>query len=198
MNIFYLDKKTEKAAQYHCDKHVPKMVVETAQMLSTAKRLLCDASSYPAHYYHALEAGGVYKAAYENHPSTRWVRMSVHNYTWAYCLFLDLCTQYRDRFGKIHSAEALRAELGILPNPVEGHSFYSTEWSEPPLCMPDQYKDAPSCIEAYRAYYFFEKQHFASWERSRKGMPAWFKSRLKLQQAVKKGEFGNDEHSYSL
>ena len=65
MNIFYLDKKTEKAAQYHCDKHVPKMVVETAQMLSTAKRLLCDASSYPAHYYHALEAGGVYKAAYE-------------------------------------------------------------------------------------------------------------------------------------
>lgn len=193
MNIFYLHKTTEKAALYHCDKHVPKMILETAQMLSTAKRLLCKKS-----YHQALDKAGIYQTAYENHPSTRWVRTSVHNYTWAYCLYLDLCTQYRNRFGKIHSAEKLRPELGNLPAPSSDHQFFSNPWSEPPLCMPDQYKDAPSCVEAYRAYYFFEKQSFASWERCAKGMPAWFKSRLELQREVRKGEFSDEQRTYTL
>lgn len=35
MNIFYLDGDVTKAAQYHCDKHVVKMVLETAQILCT-------------------------------------------------------------------------------------------------------------------------------------------------------------------
>ena len=193
MNIFYLDKTSEKAALYHCDKHVPKMILETAQMLSTAKRLLC-----PSRDYHASLGSDIYQAAYPNHPSTRWVRESIHNYTWAYCLYLDLCTQYRNRFNKIHSAEKLRPELGKLPDPPSDHPFYSNPWSEPPLCMPDQYKDAPSCVEAYRAYYFFEKQSFASWERCAKGMPAWFKSRLELQHAVQKGEFSDEQRTHTL
>ena len=64
--------------------------------------------------------------------------------------------------------------------------------------MPDQYKDAPSRIEAYRAYYFFEKQRFASWKRSRKGMPVWFKNRLELQRAVQKGDFSDEQRTHTL
>lgn len=36
MNLFYLDKDHELNAQYHIDKHVSKMVLETAEMLSMA------------------------------------------------------------------------------------------------------------------------------------------------------------------
>lgn len=36
MNIFVLDQKPKKAAQYHCNKHVVKMILETSQMLNTA------------------------------------------------------------------------------------------------------------------------------------------------------------------
>ena len=40
MNIFYLDKNPKIAAQMHCDKHVVKMVLEYAQILSTAHRVI--------------------------------------------------------------------------------------------------------------------------------------------------------------
>ena len=40
MNIFYLDSDPVKAAQMQCNAHVVKMIVESAQMLSTAHRLL--------------------------------------------------------------------------------------------------------------------------------------------------------------
>ena len=40
MNIFYLSTNTDECARYHCDKHVVKMILETAQMLSTAHRVL--------------------------------------------------------------------------------------------------------------------------------------------------------------
>ena len=40
MNIFYLDKRPDDAAEMHCDKHCVKMILEYAQMLSTAHRVL--------------------------------------------------------------------------------------------------------------------------------------------------------------
>jgi len=40
MNVFYLDRNPITAAQMHCDKHVVKMILEYAQLLSTAHRLL--------------------------------------------------------------------------------------------------------------------------------------------------------------
>ena len=40
MNIFYLDTRPKEAAMMHCDKHCVKMILETAQLLSTAHREL--------------------------------------------------------------------------------------------------------------------------------------------------------------
>ena len=40
MNIFILNEDPIKAAQDQCDKHVVKMIVESAQMLSTVHRML--------------------------------------------------------------------------------------------------------------------------------------------------------------
>ena len=73
MNIFRLHDDPEIAAQMHCDKHIPKMILETAQMLSTAWRM----SDNDYADKHAL-----YKAAYKNHPSTVWVRHGILNSLW--------------------------------------------------------------------------------------------------------------------
>ena len=40
MNIFYLHEDPQVSAKMHCDKHVVKMIIEYAQMLSTAHRML--------------------------------------------------------------------------------------------------------------------------------------------------------------
>jgi len=36
MNIFVLDQNIKKCAQYHCDQHVSKMILESVQMLCTS------------------------------------------------------------------------------------------------------------------------------------------------------------------
>jgi len=46
MNIFYLDKDPIKAAEMSCDKHVCKMIIESAQMLSTAHRIIDGVEYY--------------------------------------------------------------------------------------------------------------------------------------------------------
>jgi hypothetical protein len=40
MNIFYLHPNPEVCAKHHCDKHVVKMTLETAQLLSTVPHVL--------------------------------------------------------------------------------------------------------------------------------------------------------------
>ena len=74
MNIFYLDRNPVIAAQMMCDKHVVKMILESAQMLSTAHRVL-DGDD-------RANETGLYKMAHKNHPSTIWVRASSENYRW--------------------------------------------------------------------------------------------------------------------
>ena len=77
MNIFILDKNPEISARMHCDKHVPKMIVESAQMLSTAHRLL-DGEEYTAlsksgksmvkHFRLPEYDNVIYKAGHTTHP----------------------------------------------------------------------------------------------------------------------------------
>ena len=70
MNIFFLHETPEKSAEYHCDKHVPKMILETAQMLSTAYRRNFN------------DGDELYKTAYPKHPSTIWMGDSGDNFFW--------------------------------------------------------------------------------------------------------------------
>ena len=54
MNIFLLDWNTDVCAQYHCDKHVVKMILESTQMLSTVhSKYYSDLAPYlPVHAKH--------------------------------------------------------------------------------------------------------------------------------------------------
>ena len=152
MNIFFLHPDPLTAAEMHCDKHCVKMILETAQMLSTAHRVL-DGDEQ-------ADYTGMYKTAHLNHPSTQWVRGSLMQYEWAYHLFKYLCHEYTDRFKKVHLTDyKLR---GLLRRPPYFMSERDT-YTQPPQCMPDEYKVQDDAVKAYRNYYIGEKSGFAKW-----------------------------------
>ena len=167
MNLFYLDKDPEISATLHCDKHVVKMIIEYAQMLSTAHRMLdgtqyTDASSGRRIQRWRLDNSNIedvlYKASHINHPSTRWVRENAIQYQYAYDMFTALCDEYTHRYKKIHATDfKLRGLLNQLPNKITLGG-----WSEPPQCMPDDVK-MESTLDAYHKYYAVYKKEFAKW-----------------------------------
>ena len=159
MNIFYLDKDPSKAAQQHCDKHVVKMILESAQMLCTAHRQI-DGDTY-------ADTHSLYKNAMINHPSTKWVRSGNMNYRYLYDLFVSLCDEYTFRYGKTHKTDSkLRVPLAKTPTNIPLGEFI-----DPPQCMPDNCKQ-DSTIDAYKLYYVEEKKDFAKW--TKRPTPMWF------------------------
>jgi len=168
MNLFYLHKDPVQSAEMHCDKHVVKMIIEYAQMLSTAHRMLdgtqyTDASSGRRIQRWRLDNsnmdGVLYKASHINHPSTRWVRENAIQYQYAYDMFTALCDEYTYRYGKVHLTDTkLRDLLNEIPNNITLGSY-----SEPPQCMPEDVKVQNDSISAYHKYYAIYKKEFARW-----------------------------------
>lgn len=155
MNIFVLDKDPMISATYHNDKHVVKMIVESAQMLSTAHRVS------------GLNVNeSIYKEAYKNHPCSVWVRQSSSNYLWLYTLFLGLLVEYEKRFNKKHSCMRLIEPLSHVPALVPHDKL--TPFAQ---AMPDNYKNE-CAVKAYRAYYNGDKTHLFSW-RAPSSKPEW-------------------------
>ena len=175
MNIFYLNKDPKSCAQEHLDKHVVKMILEYAQLLSTAHRLL-DGTEYEGKSISGRKAmrwkldddreDNLYLASHMKHPSGIWCRKTSSNYTWLYTLWRDLMTEYTFRYGKHHVAEKLIPYLDNLPKNIRIDNITSM-----PQCMPDQYKVADS-IEAYHNYYIGDKQRFAVW--TNRPIPEWY------------------------
>ena len=146
MNIFYLDKCPVKAAQVQYNKHVVKMILESAQMLCTAH-----------HCIMGEDADVPYKVAHRNHPSTIWARQSGQNYTWLYRHMIELGKEYERRYSKKHlSIIKCEDKLAILPGGI-----LETGLTEMPQCMPDEYKDKCS-VQAYWNYYIGEKHTVAN------------------------------------
>ena len=159
MNIFYFDECPVKSAIAQPDKMLVKMPLETAQMLSTAHRVL-DGDSY-------ADSVGLYKQAFVNHPCTIWARQCVINYSWLYRHFIALGEEYTYRYGKEHeTARKLRGNLTRLPTNIKPDFF-----AEPPQCMPFTCKML-NAIDAYKRYYIREKASFAKW--TNRQIPEWF------------------------
>ena len=146
MNIFYLHEDPVKAAKLQYNKHVVKMILESAQMLCTAHHeILGDDADVP------------YKRAHVNHPSTIWARRSAQNYAWLYDHFVALAQEYKKRYGKDHlSYTKCDPYLRFLP----GGLAY-TGFTQPPQAMPNEYKDECS-LQAYWNYYINDKSHIAN------------------------------------
>ncbi len=149
MNIFYLDKNPYKAAQYQYNKHVVKMILESAQMLCTAHHVLDNRTR---------DLSGIpYRITHINHPSTKWVRENSLHYDWLYEHMLALGDEYTKRYGKQH--------LSIIKctKPLYNHpeNIPHEPFEQPPQCMPDEYKDKCS-VKAYWNYYIGEKHTVAN------------------------------------
>jgi len=145
MNIFYLDKDPNKAARLQYNKHVVKMILESAQMLCTAHHETYPSDDIP------------YKKAHVNHPSTIWTRQSLQHYYWLYDHMMALGDEYTKRYGKTHlSITKCWDTLCHLPPNIPQEPF-----KQPPQCMPDEYKDKCS-VKAYWNYYIGEKHTVAN------------------------------------
>ena len=160
MNIFYLSNCPQEAAEAHNDKHCVKMILESAQMLSTAHREL-DGDVPDI----------LYKSTHKNHPSTIWARSSKQHYDWLFRLFRMLSAEYSIRYSdhnfKVHKTwDKLGKLLEHAPKNIKDNG-----WVDPPQCMPDYCKD-DDVITAYRNYYILEKNNIAVWNHSTQ--PEWF------------------------
>ena len=151
MNIFHLHKVPKVCAEYHCDKHVVKMILETAQMLSTAYQRHCGLDEC------------LYKPAYPKHPMTIWVGDSIENYKYALVLGTELGKQYTKRYRKIHKSSNIISLLrGFGRGKNVENNFPSVNFTDPPLCMPDDCK-RDCYIFSYRKYYKEYKSYFAKY-----------------------------------
>ena len=147
MNIFYLHPDPVKAAQIQYNKHVVKMVLESAQMLCTAHHCYGNAEQ---------KLNVPYKQAHLNHPSTVWARKSRANYRWLYLHMMALGDEYKKRYGKEHLTITKCAKfLNVPPAHIQGDEF-----TQPPQAMPDIFK-RDCAIHAYWLYYVYDKKHIA-------------------------------------
>ena len=163
------------------------MIVESAQMLSTAHRVLDgDEKADMLH---------LYKKAYENHPSCIWVRQDAMNYWWLWMHALTLCAEYRWRFTDVdtlsgsHKTETVIHALQDLPLNIPANK--DTNWEvleDLPLCMPDQYKTENGydqrATQAYQSFVTRDKPY----------MEDVFKA---YTRAIQKKEHYKDHHSNS-
>jgi len=162
MNIFFLHIDPETCAQMHVDKHVVKMILESVQ-------LLCSAH----HIFPSDKNIKLMKLTHKNHPSAIWTRESLSNYDWLLKLTKELCKEYTYRYGKIHKCEKEYLEILTQNKP----NIPDLDFTPPKQAMPETYKietgDIDDAIEAYRQYYFYEKNHMFRWKK--RDIPAWIK-----------------------
>ena len=137
MNIFLLDWNPQKAAQYHCDKHVVKMILECAQLLYCAHWILNP-------QYVPEDA---YKKTHPNHPSAIWTRESIENYEFVQELAMELCREYTFRYEKIHKTQ--KHIDWLRTPPLDIPAIKMTPFR---LAMPDKYKQEDP-VESYKMFY---------------------------------------------
>lgn len=173
MNIFHLSECPVESAQWQHDKHVVKMTLETAQLLSQAVRLTPEWKPY-------FNRKDVYKVTHPHHPSSRWCRRSVPNLFWLVKHGIALCDEYSHRFWRKHASSKVIYEvadkIGKLPA-LEGCDELTT-FSQ---AMPVEFQqDNP--VLAYRRYYLETKiLPESNWTNRRRDLPDWlFRAALGL------------------
>ena len=188
MNIFYLDHNVTKCAEMHNDKHVVKMILEYAQLLSTAHRILdgtvesgLSKTGRKKTVYRLPDGRDsvLYGATHVHHPSAIWVRQSQQNYIWLANLLVALCEEYTHRYGKTHKVERDGLCFVLLKNIPK--NIPDKLFTEPTPAMPDDVKILKEIhtdrytldsLASYRNYYIKNKTHLANWKN--RPVPSWY------------------------
>jgi hypothetical protein len=154
VNIFFLDYDPVKCAEYMVDSHVSKMILETAQLLSTAH-----------HVHNSPTAKYMYKPTHVHHPSAVWTQRSVINYKWLVNHFHGLAGEFSHRFGG-RTHKSYDELVDVLCEPPRGCMGY--ELTVPKPAMDDEYilykgVDWHSVVLSYRNYYKWAKRDLHKW-----------------------------------
>jgi len=169
LNIFFLHSEPKAAAKDACDRHSIKMILESAQMLSTVLR------------QHGYEGDDIYGMTHVKHPSTIWASMNRDNFNWLLSHAFALCEEYQYRYGKVHKSKAILERCDDLCD------FYIPKGllTVPPKCMGDEFKvggeDWESVVASYRKYYregktYMNRGNGPQWRKKPERCPSWFSS----------------------
>lgn len=162
MNIFYLDHDPQKAAQYLIDRHVNKMILESAQMLancySDEQRAAEDCPK--------TQSGNPRKLSYFNHPCSKWVRESKTNFHWLADHALYMYKEKVHRTGRGHfSFDFIKWCINNEPDlPDVGHT-------EPARAFSGKEIKNDDIVEDYRTFYVLDK----IFDKNNKRMDIWTK-----------------------
>lgn len=96
MNIFAFSDHPLDCARLLDSRRVVKMILETAQLLSTAVREVAPEG--------AKLSPLLYKATHRNHPCALWARETQGNFAWLVQYGVALAVEYRVRYGKQHKS----------------------------------------------------------------------------------------------
>jgi hypothetical protein len=180
MNIFVLDLDPKKCAEYHCDKHLVKMITEHNQILGSIaytargvhKKSLITESFIEKHFQgfprQKDKKPYPYGIGYRNHPCTKWAAESMQNYRWLCTLTLEMCDEYTKRYKRKHAGEDI-CRWYYSHNPLLP-LLTMTPFAQ---AMPDDCKNSDA-VKAYRDYYKKYKAKFAKWAHSEE--PEWWKN----------------------
>lgn len=194
MNIFYISEDPIQAAKWMVDRHVVKMILESAQLLSTAHRVLDgekivtitqptmldeligdilknDGYKKPRKKtiwkLHDSRDSVIYSATHINHPSARWCRSSVENYNWLVEHFFALMKEYTYRYGKQHKCSGeISYRLQSPPNNLKEIAF-----TKIPCAMAEEFIISEDPVENYRNYYKVGKKHLHKY--TNREQPEW-------------------------
>lgn len=161
MNIFFLSMNPMLAAMMMCDKHIVKMILESAQILSMA---YC----YISKNYHHSEQKLVYKMTktYFNHPATQWLMKSSENFQWLLAHACALVNEHQMRF-KPKQFHKSREIIYFIIDQFESieHMFPQQKFTKPPLMMPEECRISKNTVKSYRYFYRHDKSDFAKWKK---------------------------------
>ena len=174
MNIFAVDTDPNKAARCLPDRHVTKMILESAQMLSIV---------YSPHYWDVGVVNKVdgtpfktAKGAFKKHPCTIWAAESFPNCAWLIQHSLGLCMEFFHRHGKKH---------GLTKSLWETKKLFHREAKEPIICymdvtgfaraMPEdiKYDNTIDDVTAYRKYLNTKEWAWYNYLRIPERKPDW-------------------------
>lgn len=188
MNIFILSWNFKECAEYHFDKHVVKMILELAQILSTAHFIIDEEKANKLR-------PNIYKKTHQNHPCCKWIVEHLNNYIFTLKLAFALCDEYSFRYCKTHKTEAVLKFLEQnKPNYLlvdKEHLISDFQYSligphkvtQPALAMPVNFKVHGDAITSYMLYYHSEKKkHIRSWKK--RGAPEWFNEKIVIKSII--------------
>jgi hypothetical protein len=163
VNFFYLDTNPKKCAEYYCNKHVLKIPIEIAQILSKI--------------HHELQSGINYESIYKNSLVVKntlgpyiWAIESLENYLWTCNLGIELINEFKLRYNKeSHKTEDILKFL--LYNPPKLPKIGITKFRGTNRYDMFQYvsKDPVEC-----ARYNYAEMKCANDKWTKREIPNWF------------------------